>query len=256
MKRLAFILAAGLLAASSLNAQNGAHIQMKTTSTRTSGPNQKTNNSTTDIYVGTEGSRMEINMKMPEKDTTIKMVMLQLKSRPHVAISLDERTKTYTETTSSDTSSTDTSKYTVKVVGNEMVNGYACKHVTITDSWGSADEWLTTSIDYNQYADYFRNDRSLRTSAKEKALTAAGVSGFPVKITRKTNYSSTVMELVSFKKETVDASMFKIPDGYTKREIPTYGTPGGKDYRNMTPEERKKYMEELMKQMQQKQGGN
>lgn len=254
MKRFLSFFATGMLAATTLNAQNGAHIQMKTTTTRTGGPNQKTSTSLNDIYATAEGTRMEIASRMESKDTTIKTVMLQLKSKPHVIISLDDRTKTYTETTLSDSASSDTSKYTIKIIGNETVGGYACKHITVTDSWGSADEWLTTSIDYSQYADFFRNDRSMRSSAKEKALKDAGVIGFPVKISRKTRYGSSVMELVSFGKQNVDASLLKIPDGYTKREIPTYNT-GGKDYRNMTPEERKKLMEEMMKKMQEQKSG-
>jgi hypothetical protein len=86
-----------------------------------------------------------------------------------------------------------------------------------------------------------------------KALVDAGLEGFPIRWTTKgQGRGDMTMELVSAKRQSVPASTFEVPAGYTKSEslVPFSNPEIDKKMKEaldkMTPEQRKQF-EEMMK---------
>jgi hypothetical protein len=100
-------------------------------------------------------------------------------------------------------------------------------------------------------------NRRQRTGSLFKALTDAGLTGFPIRWTfrrsgEKEAFSS--FELTAFQKTSVPASTFEIPADYKKvtgsdrRLTPEQEEAMRKAMENMTPEQRKQYEEMMKKQ--------
>jgi len=82
---------------------------------------------------------------------------------------------------------------TRKLMGTETVNGYKCKKYEITfknAAMGKTTQWFSEKL------------------------------GFPVKIVHSGPSGGMVQELKNIKTEKVDTSIFKVPDSYTKINVP------------------------------------
>ena len=99
--------------------------------------------------------------------------------------------------------------------------------------------------------------RRQRGGSMFKALTDAGLTGFPVRwIVRRSGEKDalTTLELTRFEKASVPASTFEIPAGYKKVSgYDTHMTPEQEEamrkaMENMTPEQRKQFEEMMKKQ--------
>ncbi|MGZ3883422.1 MAG: DUF4412 domain-containing protein [Bacteroidia bacterium] len=251
MKRFAFVVLSAL--AISVQAQNGAAIDYKISSTKGASGTMK-------INFSEFGHSSEFNMVVPQMPGGgITMKSLSMKSTPDVIYTINDKNKTYTEAKKAETQAQDTKTYSVKKVGEETVNGYKCIHAVITEGNETEDVWNTKDIkEYNKYAEAYNTNKRLGSEKREKALKEAGCDGFPVKVVHKGNEreGDMTMELVKMEKKNFSSTDFQLPTGYTKSDSskPAGGAPNGapqmksqEELMKMTPEERAKYVEELKK---------
>ncbi|MFI5148783.1 MAG: DUF4412 domain-containing protein [Bacteroidia bacterium] len=212
-------------------------------------------------YYADGNFRSDFNMDIPQMPNGgISTSNLVLKDKPKTIFTLNDKNKTYTEMEIKDKS--DTAKgneATVKVLGNEKIGKYNCIHSQVTQNNHVSEYWTTREIaDYEKYSNAHRGNRMMGKGNTSAALKSANADGFIVKtFSKDMRGNENSLELESFENGAVSADKFKIPDGYTKQETPAPGTapgmaPGqGFDYnklKDMTPEERQKFIEAMKKQ--------
>ncbi|TND08011.1 MAG: hypothetical protein FD123_2694 [Bacteroidetes bacterium] len=229
-------------------AQQGIHYTYKFSSEKSSG--------IMNGYYSEAGTRSEMeatapNPKDPKQSISIKSVGITMKDKPDVRYVLDEKNKSYTEyKNTAHTGNKET--YTVKIVGDEKVGSYNCKHVQLTDSKGKVtEEWVTKDVaDYEKLKEIASTSEYVDSDGMSKALKAAGVEGMMVKMKNAGARGETVtVELVLLERKVLDVSLFKIPADYKKTETPVMPGAGGMpDFSKMTPEEQKQWLEQMKKQ--------
>jgi hypothetical protein len=230
-----------------MNAQNGAHMEYKITSTKGATGSVKVNYSE-------YGSASDFNMVVPQMPGGGFENKSLTPAGSDVTYMLNDKDKTYSEVKRNE-SNTDNKTYEVKKLGEEKVNGYKCVHALVTEGKETHEVWNTKDIaDYAKYAEGMKNNNRMSSAKREQALKDAGCDGLPVKTVHKGNEreGDMTMELVKMEKKNFSKSDFEIPAGYTKSSAGgAPGAPAGMKSReelmNMTPEERAKYVEEMKK---------
>lgn len=179
------------------------------------------------------------------------MVALTLKDKPNKIFVLNQTNATYMEMADSDPQKEkkNLSDIEVTVIGQEKVNGFNSTHITLKhkDKKELEHFWLSKEIKgYKELQQikgkYMAEDEVIR------AYEAKGIQGFPVKMRMQTEEGEMTMDLVKSEELDIPGSKFSL-DGYTKAPDLPIG-PGGMDMeklKNMTPEERQKMVEEMMK---------
>jgi hypothetical protein len=246
MKKAATLLLATLFVCSAF--AQGYYFEMKMSTTKL-GPM-----GTMKVYAQDGNSRSEINMTSP---MPIDIVSLSLKSSPAVVYMLSEKNKTYSEmdvSKSEQWKDSPEDQYEITVLGKEKVNGYNSTHVKVKHKDSKLEEelWLSTEV-----ADYsaFMKAKTKFTGRENlyKALEAKGAAGFPVRILASEHGNDIQVDFVKAEKRDNPASLFRL-DGYSK----TSSAMGGasmqemmQKIQNMTPEEKKAFMEQMKQQNQQ-----
>jgi len=186
------------------------------------------------------GSRIESEMNIPGIGVK-KTVMLMLKNNPNVIINLDTDKKSYTEI-KTDAESKSNEDYTIEIIGKEKVGKYNCTHAKVSSKEAAFEVWTTKEIaDYKEL--YNSSFMQNQTKGANKSFMTGELEGMMVRMKNLNNKEAFTMELINFEKGNYPQSMFEIPAGYSK----------GMSFdpsklQQMTPEERQKMMEELMKQ--------
>jgi len=204
----------------------------------------------TKMFIAKEGVRMETKSNIKNMPAGLQIVIVSPSETPNLVYILNESNKSYT-VIDNDEMKKEIGKEShsdlyadakIENLGKETVNGYSCTHVRVTRGENVTDMWV--SKDVLDYATYARMQSSRDKDMPEfaKRLKAAGYDGFPVKMVQ--TPSNITTELVQVDKQSLDASLFKIPAGYTKTELPTMNF-------NASPEQREK-MEAAMKKMQER----
>ncbi len=227
-----------LAGAISVQAQQGT-IEYKMTM---SGQGQS-NVSTSKMQFASGKVRMETSLNMP--GMSHKQVMLMLPNKPNTMIMLNEGAKTYTEVNNNSVpKDPNAAKVTVKVVGKEKIQNLNCTHIVVTLSNRPMDMWTTKDIaGYESMMGYWKSSMSGGNDQMYSEMKKAGAEGFVVKTQMKNKEGGMTMELVKYDTKPVSATLFNIPADYKK------GTSiDPNKIQNMTPAERKKIMEEMIKQ--------
>jgi hypothetical protein len=237
--------------AAAVNAQNGAYIEYKISSSKGA-------KGTVKLKFSEFGSASEFNMAIPQMPGGgMVNKSLSKKSNPDVVYSIDDKNKTYTERKKAAGGNDDSKNYAVTKIGNETVNGYKCVHAMISDGTESYEVWNTKDIpDYNKYSEMYNSNKRLGSAKRDQALKDKGCDGLPVKTIHKGNdrEGDMTMELVKVEKKNFTKADFEIPAGYTKSGSGSVSPAGGfqmktqQEIMNMTQEERAKYIEEMKKQ--------
>jgi hypothetical protein len=208
-------------------------------------------------------TRSQMQMEMPGGLGSIpgmsdkgNMIMLLLRDQPDKTFMLDEKNKTYVEISNKKEKDEQGDDFEITVIGQEKVNGFNATHIKAVSRGPSKAEmewWVSKEVAGHEEMKNFRS-RQFNTSDMYKSMKSKGVEGFPVKMLMggRGRNKEMVMEMNLVKAEKMDMpeSRFSI-DGYAKRE----GSPfmlGGMDpekLKNMSPEERMKFIQEMQKNM-------
>ncbi|RDD29554.1 hypothetical protein CR161_01870 [Prosthecochloris sp. ZM] len=238
------------------------HMQIST-------PDQQPQNA--QLFIAQEGTRFEMNIMNPGTDQIMmRIVTFTPSAEPNLLYTLNEKNKTYSvidmEKLQDDmeelVEEESDDEFTVEKLGTETLHGYKCTHVRMTDQHGETELWLTK--DLLSAADFARLQRSTNkeSNTMEAAMKKAGLEGFPLKTLDKT--TGTTMEFVEIERTSLDASLFNVPKGYTKKEsavqmmIPEISDEQMKQMENMQEmmnEEDMQEFQNMMKDMQQHMGG-
>ncbi len=220
-------------------------------------------NAETKMFISKEGMRYESTTSMKQLDTAMKMVMISPAGTPNLIYLINDATKSYT-VIDTDELQKDMEKSKlmdsyndakIENLGKENVNGYDCTHVRITTGQTVMDMWVSKDIiDYATYAK-MQSAREKNMPALARRLKDAGLDGFPVR-TRMASSSSpavggeeraVVTELVKVEKQGLDASLFRVPDGYVKAEVPSMMNYGASPKKRAEMEAMMKKLQEQMK---------
>jgi hypothetical protein len=191
------------------------------------------------------------------------LVILQLLSEPGRTYTLNPERKTYSvRDASKDQPDPKTPDRTWKVqkLGRDTVAGLSCEKALITSDAGNEMEVCVSKELTPSAAWVAAMSRREDQSGPLQALKENGLEGFPIRWifrSQKNKAISSTMELVSFEKKSLPASLFVIPADYKKSDgsspfLSAEQEKAMNDARkaameNMTPEQRKK-LEEYMKQ--------
>jgi hypothetical protein len=231
MKQL-LILGLGMLITLSAVAQQGT---LEYKMTLSGGQGQGMTSSSKMMF---SGSKVRVETNMAIAGTTIKQAMLMLPEKPNVITMLDEKAKTYREVS---TGQKTMDKVTLKVVGKEKIQNFNCTHVIVTTQNRPMDMWTTKDISgYENMMAYLKSSIGGGNDQMYTELKKAGADGFVVKMQIP---GSMTMELVKYDAKPVPASTFTVPAEYKKG-----AAIDPEKMKNMTPAERRKAMEEMMKQ--------
>jgi Domain of unknown function (DUF4412) len=248
MKKSYLISALLLLLASHLSAKDGLYVEFNLSSSMANG--------TIKTYYMDGNTRNEMNMETQMTPGKMVITTLVLKSNPGTIYSLNEGNKTYYETTAANGASNEDT-YEITVVGKETINKYSCTHVTArnTRTQKTMEMWLSKDVSnyaaYSQLKTKYFGGNSFFSQLKEK-----GADGYVVRmITNDDRGGQIQLDLVTVGSRPVTDALFSL-DGYTKTgaarpSSPTAPSVDTKQLQNMTPEERKKYIDDMKAKYQQ-----
>jgi len=254
-------LAAALVAAAPALAQWEGVLQMKMTS--------QTANGTMTAAVSKVGTRTEVDMKSPEMakqgmGSGVKMVSILKTAEPNTVYIVNDSSKTYSvidtakmreQTRSMRGGKEET--FTVKKLGKDTVAGFSCEKALVTGSEGMTFETCISNEVGGSAAMIRAMQRRGDSSGLVKSLADAGLEGFPIRWVTHAEHGrggDVTVELVSAKKQSVPASTFEIPSGYTKSESmmpfsnPEIDRRMKEALEKMTPEQRRQFEEMMKKQ--------
>jgi hypothetical protein len=198
-------------------------------------------------YYSESGFRSEMAMHMPKMPGGgFSRTTLMLKDKPGISIMLDDKAKTYSETEIKPRPEGNADSCVVKILGNEKIGKYNCIHSQVTENHKVSEFWTTKDIpEYEKYAAVHKGGRYMGKGNTEAALKKAGADGFLVKtFSKEARGGEMSMELTKFEKQNLSPDLFAIPAGYTKAAA----APDYSKMKDMTPEERQKFIENMKKQ--------
>jgi hypothetical protein len=206
------------------------------------------------------GDRKDPKGMMPDH---FRLVILQLLSEPGRTYTLNPERKTYSvRDASKDKPDAKVPDRTWKVqkLGRDTVGGLSCEKALVTSDAGNEMEVCVSKELIPSGAWVAAMSRREDQAGPLKALKENGLEGFPIRWifrSQKSKAISSTMELVSFEKKSLSASLFEIPADYKKTEgsspfmsaeqEKTINDARKAAMEHMTPEQRKQ-LEEYMKQ--------
>jgi hypothetical protein len=253
-----------LVAATPSLAQFEGTVEMKVSMADKDG--NATGSGTINLAVGKAGVRSELNVQHGAMG--VKMVTLQKSSVPDKTYHIYDTTRTYSEMDLAKLQAMagaqqSNTTYTVKKLGTDKILGFDAQHVLLQQQSAGGEKGPTTEMwtarNFLDYATFSKlqagHGRMAGQEGLLKALKAAGADGMPLKsVTTAEDGSKTTMQVVRAEKETLPASTFEIPEGYTKSASDLGDMLGGvsgpqADEAKKRLEEAKKKLEEMLKNM-------
>ena len=244
MKRttLSFLL---LIYAAAVWAQ-GAYVEFRVTTSQT-GPAGSSK-----IYYRDGNTRAEISLNSQQASGHTDHVSLILKDSANKAFILNQTDMTYTTIDLTNVTKTDNdpSQYLITVIGKEMVNGYLCTHIRMKRVTSKTDEDVWISLNVPNYKQFMNIKSKYTSMGFFKAIAAKGVAGFPVRMVLPENGHNIQVDLAKSEVKDIPASLFSLK-GYKRGAAPMQGPEDVMNkIKSMTPEERKKFLDEVRKNQQ------
>ncbi|WP_041463957.1 DUF4412 domain-containing protein [Pelodictyon luteolum] len=180
---------------------------------------------TTSIMVGHEGIRTESTASLAGLSGRVPVTVLFRAREAGSIYLLNDAAKTYmvfnAESGSPAGDADPLSDAVVANLGEEMVNGYRCTHVRIAEKDGSGVVELWLNHDLLDYVAWTRMQATNRNTASliAEKLRRVGLDGFPVRTLHRP--SGVVTDLVKLERMKPDPSLFSVPAGYRKAEMPS-----------------------------------
>lgn len=223
--------------------QQGVYLEYKLSS------NENPNIGFLKAYAAQGNSRSEAKFDIPGMGkNSFPSIGLFSADKPNEIIMLNPANKSYLVFPITMTNNSQTKPPVITVVGKETVNGFNATHIKINDNSSIQDWWVTTDIPQYEKFLQIKASKQIGDDRYYKAMKAAGVAGMPCKIKSSQMGSTVTFELLKATEMYIEPSMFKVPADYTQTQsvIPGLDIDYSK-MQNMTPEERKKFIEEQVK---------
>jgi hypothetical protein len=205
-------------------------------------------NGTTKSYTLNGNTRSEANIVIGTMPNPMNTVSLTMQGNPGIVYTLDEQHKTYSEMSVAGRDK-ENEDYEVTVLGKEKAGVYNATHVKVMDKRTQkvTEMWLSKDIpNYASFASVktkYLGGEKLFAQLKDK-----GADGYAVRILMNDERTGQIeLALVKAERRNIDESMLSL-DGYTKGTSAAPGKPGGIDpeqIKNMTPEERQKFIQDM-----------
>lgn len=175
-------------------------------------------------YFGNDTQRMDMTMKMRRIPEPLKTSVITKASRPDEALVINHATRSYSAVNLRSAAENATlldfdSNYTLKRLGNTTIKGYECEHIALESKTEKLELWVASDLgDFSTFRILQSQNPRLSNTSLAKTLKEAGVEGFPVKIVQQNSNGTSTMELTGIQRKKPDASLFRVPRGYTKTE--------------------------------------
>ena len=194
------------------------------------------------MYFKNGDVRSEVKINVAGKEMT--SVSLNLKSNPEFTLTYNSQSKTYTEI-KKNKGTTKSGNISISVIGSEKIGAYNCKHVRMSNDSNSWDMWVTKDLPAFEFP--LQKDDDVANHKIMELLKSNSAEGVPVKIVflkPRTVIPTITMELVKYESKNLDASLFKIPEGYTKSTVQF----DAEKMKSMTPEEKREMIKKMMEE--------
>jgi hypothetical protein len=225
----------------------GAFVEYKITADK--------NNMTGDAktYYLNGNTKSEIQMMLPGMPAGggTDVISLSRKDVPDSIFIINEKSKTYSSMSVKDKNSNSDEGYEITVLGKEKIGNYNTTHVKVVYKKTKKETEMWTSKDVSDYA-FFKNikNKYLDGGKLYEALDANGAGGFPVRMVVAETKWRIQLDLVKAEKQSMDASIFNL-DGYTRTAAISPMQDMREKIKNMTPEEKQQFIEQMKAQHQQ-----
>jgi Domain of unknown function (DUF4412) len=116
-------------------------------------------------------------------------------------------------------------KYTIKVLGQEKLLGYACTHVILTRNKELVDAWITQAFPevYAVLKKLQAANPQFGQAAAFRALEAAGQAGLPMRCIVVRDGQRVTTEVRKIERKTLPATTFVVPGDYQRSELAAAG---------------------------------
>ena len=243
-------------------------LEMKTTLTDPAGAARAGGTQT--LFISKAGTRMEMNLQMQQ--AAMKTVVLIKSDTPGMMYHINDASRTYSEMDLNKLNSMaaqpgSDSQYSVAKLGEEKILGYNTQHVLVSNKSRPEERfelWIAADFTDSGLLSSMQAQRGGRAGGGgglAKALKDANVQGMALKtIVGGEAGTKVISEVVKAEKQSLPASTFQIPAGYTKSDGGLADAMGGlsgpqvdearkkmqEAMKNMTPEQRQ-MMEKMLK---------
>jgi len=181
------------------------------------------NGSATVTYFFAEKTqRMDMVMQIEKIPDPLKTTVITKAAQPDIACIINHQEKNYSiinlRTAAENALLLDfDSNYTVARADRQTIKGYTCEHIIVTSSTERLELWVTRDLgNFSTFSILQTQNPRLSNTQLAKALSAAGIEGFPVKLVQHNNNRPYVMELTRISEKKVPPSLFIVPAGYQK----------------------------------------
>jgi len=171
---------------------------------------------------GQNAQRMDMVMRMEKIPDKLETTVITKASQPDQAYIINHRAKTYMlvnlKTAAENAMLLDfDSNYTLTRLGRESVKGYTCNHIMLTSTTEKLELWVTRDLgNFSTFRLLQSQNPRLSNTQLSRALSTAGIEGFPVKIVQYSDNGQYIMEVMKISSKEVPSSFFVIPQGYQK----------------------------------------
>ncbi|MBF0585720.1 DUF4412 domain-containing protein [Prosthecochloris sp. N3] len=178
------------------------------------------------MLLSDRGTRFEMTIMDPESGNTVmNIVTIAPADEPDLIYTVNDEQKTYSvidlgkleEELDPLVGEEADPDVTVEKLGTETILGYKCSHVSITDSNGTTELWLTKDLLSASDISRLQVGSSRQKDMFASRMKEAGLEGFPLKSLDR--QSGTTMEITNIEKTSLDSALFEVPEGYTKQEF-------------------------------------
>lgn len=217
----------------------------------TAGHGDMTMNGTGTITIKGLSARMDQQLLVPGGGT--KMTTITRAEEPGVTYMLNEQNKSYQklDSKSDPAEQDDGSQWTVKRLGKETIAGRSTEHVQLQKKGSSEtmEVWIDTQL---VSASDLNKAFSRGGGGWWKSLEKAGVAGVPLKFIAhgKEGKDTATWEATKVTAQSVPASTFAIPSGYSEGHGFGGGMGGPPAMNKLTPEQQKQLQDMMQKRQE------
>lgn len=171
-----------------------------------------------------EAARLDMKVSVDPLPVPVTLSILHQGKDMRNVILIDDMQRAYSEVSLAEagklTQGTGKSRYTVKVLGQGKILGYAATHVTLSRDKEFVDAWIAGEL-----KDAFAVLRTLQEANPQvgeaalfQALEEAGHGGLPMRFTVIREGQKVTTEVMKIERKALPASLFETPKGYRRTE--------------------------------------